>query len=172
MSDFNPISKPAHYAEGRQYETIDVIEDWKLSYRLGNAVKYISRAGRKDASKTVEDLQKAVWYIEREIEALNTKNTARYAVTYEDVLEEYAACAADGSEYTITDSFSLWDDFIGQSEWDTGYSEDYVKPEKIKKDLDKFEDHEIVTTFERRGLIIGVDRKGKTYVLGTEESTQ
>ena len=44
---FDPVNKPSHYAEGRQFETIEVIEDWKLSYRLGNCVKYISRAGRK-----------------------------------------------------------------------------------------------------------------------------
>jgi hypothetical protein len=54
------INHPSHYAEGRQYEPIDVIEDWNLDFCLGNALKYISRAGRKDPAKTVEDLKKAI----------------------------------------------------------------------------------------------------------------
>jgi hypothetical protein len=62
----NIISSPAHYTSG-SIETIEVIEDWGLGYHLGNAVKYISRAGKKDPDKTVEDLRKAVWYLEREI---------------------------------------------------------------------------------------------------------
>lgn len=64
------INSPSHYTEGRQFETIAVIEDWALGYHLGNAVKYLSRAGRKDPTKTIEDLKKARWYVEREIERL------------------------------------------------------------------------------------------------------
>lgn len=59
------VNHPAHYAEGRKFEPIVVIENWELGFHLGNAVKYISRAGRKDPEKKVEDLEKAVWYIER-----------------------------------------------------------------------------------------------------------
>lgn len=44
-----------------------VIEAWGLGFNLGNALKYISRAGRKDPAKTEEDLQKAIWYINREL---------------------------------------------------------------------------------------------------------
>ena len=62
----DPINHPAHYTTGK-IEVIDYIEDQKLPYHLGNAVKYISRAGKKDKDKTVEDLKKAVWYIERYI---------------------------------------------------------------------------------------------------------
>lgn len=62
------VNRPSHYAEGRQYEPIAVIEDWQLGYHLGNALKYISRAGRK--LDTIEDLRKAVWYLERHIEVL------------------------------------------------------------------------------------------------------
>lgn len=61
------INHPSHYAEGRKYEPIDVIEDWELGFCLGNAVKYISRAGRKNPDAYIEDLKKAIWYIEREI---------------------------------------------------------------------------------------------------------
>jgi len=61
------IDHPDHYNSG-QYEAIDVIEDWKLNFHLGNALKYICRAGKKDPNKTTEDLEKALWYIKREIE--------------------------------------------------------------------------------------------------------
>lgn len=63
------VNHPAHYSSG-SIEVIDFIEDKDLGFHLGNAVKYISRAGRKDADKTVEDLRKAVWYINRQIERL------------------------------------------------------------------------------------------------------
>ena len=59
------IDHPAHYAEGRKYEPIDVIEDWELGFCLGNTLKYISRAGRKE--DYLNDLHKAKWYLEREI---------------------------------------------------------------------------------------------------------
>lgn len=57
------VQHPSHYAEGRKYEPIDVISDWNLDFDLGNAIKYISRAGRKDSTKTKEDLEKAIFYI-------------------------------------------------------------------------------------------------------------
>jgi len=60
------INHPDHYCDGG-IETIDFIEAKGLSYSLGNAVKYISRAGKKDPGKYVEDLEKARWYIDREI---------------------------------------------------------------------------------------------------------
>lgn len=67
------INSPSHYAEGRNYEPIDVIEDWDLDFCLGNALKYISRAGRKDPTKEIEDLKKSVYYINRKIEQLERK---------------------------------------------------------------------------------------------------
>lgn len=63
------VNHPSHYTDGG-IETIDFIEAKKLPYHLGNAVKYISRAGKKDQNKTIEDLQKAEWYIERYIKVL------------------------------------------------------------------------------------------------------
>ena len=65
----DPVNHPFHYTDGK-IEVIDFIEDKKLGYHLGNAVKYISRAGKKDPAKEVEDLQKAAWYINRKIEKL------------------------------------------------------------------------------------------------------
>lgn len=63
------VNHPSHYTYGK-IEVIDAIEDWGLNFHRGNAVKYIARAGKKDKFKEVEDLEKAAWYINREIERL------------------------------------------------------------------------------------------------------
>lgn len=68
MSD--NVKSPAHYTAGRRFEPVYVIRDWGLGFNLGNAVKYLSRCGRKDPSKTIEDLQKALVYIQFEIDML------------------------------------------------------------------------------------------------------
>lgn len=65
------VSHPSHYADGREYEPKDVIRDWGLNFNLGSAIKYISRAGKKDWNPITQDLMKAKQYIEFEIEALN-----------------------------------------------------------------------------------------------------
>lgn len=63
------IDHPPHYGgKDDPYEAIKVIEAWKLNFNLGNTVKYISRAGKKD--EIVQDLKKARWYLDREIAAL------------------------------------------------------------------------------------------------------
>jgi len=59
------VNNPAHYTVGG-IETIDFIEAKNLNYRLGNAVKYISRADHK--GNRLENLKKAQWYLNREIE--------------------------------------------------------------------------------------------------------
>ena len=67
------VCHPAHYTTGK-IEVIDFIEDKMLNYHRGNAVKYIVRAGKKDPAKEIEDLQKAAWYIDREIRRLESLN--------------------------------------------------------------------------------------------------
>ena len=67
------VNHPSHYTDGK-IEVIDFIEDKQLGFCLGNAVKYISRAGKKYKDKEVEDLQKAIWYIERRIKELKENN--------------------------------------------------------------------------------------------------
>jgi Protein of unknwon function (DUF3310) len=67
----DPINHPSHYTyAGDAYECIKVIEAWGLGFCLGNAVKYICRAGRKDSASAVDDLSKARWYLDREIKRL------------------------------------------------------------------------------------------------------
>ena len=59
------VNHPQHYNAGK-IEAIDVIEDWKLNFSLGCVVKYICRAEFKDS--TIQDLEKASWYLNREIQ--------------------------------------------------------------------------------------------------------
>jgi len=65
------INHPQHYNMGK-YEAIDVIEDWGFGegFNLGNCLKYISRAKYKHPEREIEDLEKAAWYLNREIERL------------------------------------------------------------------------------------------------------
>ncbi len=63
------VNSPAHYNTGK-IEVIEAIEDWKLDFCTGNAVKYVARAGKKDPAKEVEDLEKAIWYLFRRINQL------------------------------------------------------------------------------------------------------
>lgn len=63
------VNHPKHYTDGK-IEVIEFIEDKNLGFCLGNAVKYIARAGKKDPTKEVEDLKKAEWYIKRRIKEL------------------------------------------------------------------------------------------------------
>lgn len=66
---YDNVEKPRHYNTGK-IEVISAIEEWALDYHLGNVVKYVARAGKKDPSKIVEDLEKARWYLNRKIEQL------------------------------------------------------------------------------------------------------
>lgn len=72
LSENDNVNHPSHYTDGK-IEVIDFIEDKKLNYHRGNVVKYVSRAGKKDPSKEIEDLKKAQWYLNREIQRLEKK---------------------------------------------------------------------------------------------------
>lgn len=70
------VDHPDHYGgKDNPYEAIKVIRAWDLGFSLGNAVKYISRAGKKDPAKRLEDLKKAAWYIQEEIENESKRST-------------------------------------------------------------------------------------------------
>lgn len=66
------INHPNHYGGDTVYETIKVIEAWDLDFCIGNAVKYLSRAGKKGPA--IQDLQKALWYIQRRINQLEKRS--------------------------------------------------------------------------------------------------
>ncbi len=65
------VNHPAHYTHGK-YECVDVIEDWKLPWHLGNALKYICRADHK--GDPIEDIKKAIWYLQRYAELKGGSN--------------------------------------------------------------------------------------------------
>lgn len=66
------VDHPSHYGGDTTYEAIKVIEAWGLDFALGNAVKYVCRAGKK--GEELEDLKKAKWYLERRIKQLEEKD--------------------------------------------------------------------------------------------------
>lgn len=65
----DPVNHPSHYTKG-SIEVADFIADQKLNFDRGNAVKYVCRAGSKDPEKEIQDLEKAIWYINHEIKML------------------------------------------------------------------------------------------------------
>lgn len=77
MSKVNDVvNHPSHYTDGK-IEVIDFIEDKGLNFHRGNAVKYIACAGKKNPAKEVEDLKKAVWYLNREIQRMERDNDSK-----------------------------------------------------------------------------------------------
>jgi len=74
MSKDEKINHPLHYGgKDNLYEAIKVIEAWNLGFCLGNVVKYIARAGKKDGAALQQDLKKARWYLDRAISKLEGK---------------------------------------------------------------------------------------------------
>ncbi len=64
------VDHPAHYGGAdNPYEAIKVIEAWELGFHLGNTIKYLARAGKKNG-RMLEDLRKARWYLDRAIERM------------------------------------------------------------------------------------------------------
>ena len=68
----NPVNHSSHCTDGK-IDVINYIEDKGLGFCLGNAIKCISLVDKKDQTKEVEDLQKAIWYIQRRIEQISKK---------------------------------------------------------------------------------------------------
>lgn len=74
----DPVNNPAHYTDGK-IECIDYIKD-KLTpeefkgFCKGNALKYISRAGKKNANAEAIDIQKCIWYLKKYLKELGCKD--------------------------------------------------------------------------------------------------
>lgn len=69
------VQHPIYYGGADDpYEAIKVIEAWNLGFHLGNTVKYISRAGKKDGNSATQDLKKALFYLNRKIELLEKQD--------------------------------------------------------------------------------------------------
>lgn len=71
----NEHDRPDHYGgPDNPYEAIKVIEAWSLNFNLGNAVKYISRLGKKPGATVLQDLIKTRTYIDFEIARITKEN--------------------------------------------------------------------------------------------------
>ena len=66
------MKTPKHY--DYKIQPIEVIDEWRLDFYLGNVVKYIARAGKKDNASELEDLKKAKHYLEMKIKILEKDN--------------------------------------------------------------------------------------------------
>ena len=86
------VHHPAHYGGDTPYEAIKVIEAWGLGFCLGNSVKYIARAGKKDAA--LQDLKKARWYLDREIKRLVPETNTDVRTALENGIEYAQECLA------------------------------------------------------------------------------
>jgi hypothetical protein len=68
------VNHPNHYGgETNTYEVIKIIEALEMDFHLGNTFKYIVRAGKKETDREIQDLKKALWYLERKIQLLENK---------------------------------------------------------------------------------------------------
>ena len=74
IADKANVEHPDYYLSNSGHEVIDVINAWELNFSLGNAIKYIARAGKKDASKAIEDLEKARFYIKLHINSIKNSD--------------------------------------------------------------------------------------------------
>jgi hypothetical protein len=72
------VNHPSHYQFGddKTYEVVNVCEAWGLDKDayIFNVVKYVARAGKKDTDKELQDMKKALWYLNRKIERLENGN--------------------------------------------------------------------------------------------------
>lgn len=68
--DFNVVTRPSHYQGKYGLQALEVIEAFDLDYKLGNAIKYITRAGKKDSNSKSQDIKKAIFYLSSELEDL------------------------------------------------------------------------------------------------------
>lgn len=134
----DPVNHPSHYTDGK-IEVIDFIEDKKLNFHLANAVKYISRAGKKDPSKEIEDLKKAQWYLTRYIHKKEAEEKLK------------AGGDIDGDEYLSVD---LQKDKFAKKEKDmTVYICNYLF---VNKDD---------TVYEFPEKVFDTEEKAKNYIL-------
>ena len=102
---------PDHYKGDRKFEPIEVIEDWGLNYRLGNALKYIARNGRKPGEDAREGLKKAIWYLEREIQSQTSRTP--YTPDYDEVYDFFLETDVP---FDASEVINLWDESVGPQE--------------------------------------------------------
>ena len=74
QQSYEYVNHPQHYGGVENtYEVIKVIEALEMDFHLGNTFKYIARAGKKGTDKEIQDLEKALWYLQRKIHLFKNK---------------------------------------------------------------------------------------------------
>lgn len=184
------VNHPSHYTEGRAFEVIDVLEDWisrapdpVLAGLQWNSLKYQGRVW--DKANPLEDLKKSRWYLNRLIDKLEAAQEVPSRTTYEEVVQALIENAQRGyedvgqeliNEYGVAD---VDDQPLDNWDWDDDYmwdpslgpveiTEEEINQILSKKDLEQFEEDEIVSTVERRGLIIGFKKDGSSCLLNAK----
>ena len=175
---------PDHYRGDRQFEPIEVIEDWGLGYHLGNALKYISRNRRKPNEDPVEGLRKAIWYLEREIKLIEALGDIEeeevpfegesYPDSFYEELIYYGQTVDEKEAWSDQEDFSTqdWVDFWQDDTYDLYASDSNVFLQKRNdlptlsgKDLSKFEGDQVVSTYHVNGKLYGITRNGDSIPL-------
>lgn len=113
----NNVNHPAHYNSGK-IEVIDYIEDQQLDFCLGNVIKYVSRAGKKDPQKKQEDLEKALWYLERELGLNKDANAVKKPLLFADWLRT-ASDDCIASKFCYIDNDGMWHSMLSGKEFVT-----------------------------------------------------
>ena len=147
---------PSHYHGDREFEPIDVIEDWGLGYHLGNALKYIARNGRKPGEDPIEGLDKAIWYLERRKDMLLDAATRK-------AVKEIPSSVIPGSDEDPVPFEVTHKDLLDYESWEAWATRDDYK----KRTPGRLEGHEIVYTSKEAGTILGHQKNGDVRILGT-----
>lgn len=123
------INHPSHY-NSSHFEVIDFIEIFDLDFCLGNAVKYICRAGKKNPDTLVEDLEKAKWYLEEERRFLSLKKEKELKF-YKEMPLPYAhritRIFCEGQNFKINGSSLIYNIINSIFENSFYYRESYIK---------------------------------------------
>lgn len=99
---YEKVNQPKHYS-GEGITAIQIIEAFSLNFALGNVIKYALRAGRKPGEEEVEDLEKASWYLQRELDAAREREKLRARVR-----EENRAASAGLEGLAARESSAVW----------------------------------------------------------------
>jgi len=141
------IDHPAHYGGAdNPYEAIKVIEAWELGFNLGNVVKYVSRAGKKDAE--LQELKKAAWYLNREIENMEAKEKLKTwklkkmnnsALDYSTVTSNMPARMPQLNDALNDKNFSLAERLVNGLITDLTFVQNWINSNR-EPEMIKFED--------------------------------
>lgn len=119
----SPIN-PAHYRQGK-WEVIELIEDYRMDFVLGNATKYIARAGKKEPDKLIEDLNKALWYLDRILQQCANGNRRHYGFVPKIGPHEF--CKSAGVSEELSEAINCICTFAALADLDFAHQKNYIE---------------------------------------------